>query len=91
VNRAFRFTDQKERAIMGRLKKHVIGILAAATVAAAGLTAPAPASAMPISCVIRIAVAVIYIATGDMYNTMGAYTLANHWYNKAENEMDGCR
>jgi hypothetical protein len=77
--------------VMSRLKKHVIALLAAATIAADSLVvATPPASAMPISCTYRIALSWTYIGTGDAYFAVGNYTMALVWYQKAETILFGC-
>jgi hypothetical protein len=75
---------------MIRLRKYVIGVLAAATVAAAGLAVPPPASAMSMSCVTRLALALTYIGTGDAFYAVGNYGAATYWYAKAEGVVTGC-
>ena len=76
--------------MMSTLRKHVITVLAAATVAAAGLTATPPASARPMSCVQRIAIAYHYHATGWAYWSIGDYEQADHWHGMAVSIAAGC-
>ncbi len=76
---------------MSRLKKHVIAVLGAATIAAASLVvATPPASAMPNSCVYRIALSWTYIGTGDAFYAVGNYQTARVWYEKAQTILFGC-
>jgi hypothetical protein len=75
---------------MNRLKRLVIAGLAAATVTTASLAVTPPASAMPMSCVHRIALAWTYIGTGDAFYAVGNYGAANYWYGKAEGVLQGC-
>jgi hypothetical protein len=75
---------------MRKLKRSIIAVVAAATVATASLAATPPASAMPMSCVTRIALALTYIGTGDAFYAVGNYGAASYWYGKAEGIVSGC-
>lgn len=75
---------------MSRLRKYVIGVLAATTIAAASLAAPSPASALPWSCATRIALSNIYSATGDAFSWAGEYERAAYWYGMADGVLGGC-
>jgi hypothetical protein len=75
---------------MSRLRRHVIGVLAAATVATAGLAAPAPASAMPWSCATRVALYNLYNSVGEAFDLAGEYEAAAFWYGMAEGVLGGC-
>ena len=72
---------------MSRLRKYVIGVLAAATIAGASLAAPPAASAMPMSCAERIALSYTYSAWGHWWASL---VLAANWYGKAEGIATGC-
>jgi hypothetical protein len=76
--------------VMSRFRKHVIGILAAATVAAAGLTAPQPAAAMPWSCATRHTLYNLYMSVGDAFDLAHEYEYAAYWYGKADGVLGGC-
>ena len=64
---------------MNRLKKHVIGMLAAATVAAVQLAVPPPASAMW-SCPTRNTIARLQTLTAEMWLWAGNGGAAQYWY-----------
>jgi hypothetical protein len=74
---------------MSRLRRHVIGVLAAATVAAAGLTAPQPASAMPWSCATRHTLYTLYMLVGDAHELAGEYMAAAYWWGLADGLLEG--
>ena len=77
---------------MSRLKKHVIAVLAAATIAADSLVvATPPASAAPISCIHRVALSWTYIGTGDAYFAVGNYTMALVWYKRPTPSCSGAK
>jgi len=75
---------------MSRLRKQVIGVLAAATVAAASFAAPPPASALPWSCATRHALWAVYMGAGDAWYWAGEYARASFWYGKAAGVLGGC-
>ena len=75
---------------MSRPRRQVVGVLAAATVAAAGLVAPAPASAMTWSCQTRHAVSVAYIAVGEAFRSLGNYEMMMYYYGKSAGVTDNC-
>ena len=75
---------------MSRLRKHLIGVLAAATIAAASLAAPPPASAMPMSCATRLTLSYMFSATGDAFYLAHQYVTAAYWYGRAESVLTGC-
>lgn len=75
---------------MTRFRNFTVAALAAATVAAGSLASTPSASAMPMSCAVRVAVAETYIATGNVFHGLGAYQQASYWYGRARGIMDGC-
>jgi hypothetical protein len=79
-----------EEAVMIRVKKLAIAAFASATVAAAGLCSAPSAEAMPMSCTVRLALAETYIATGNVFYSIGSNQQASYWYGRARGIMEGC-
>jgi hypothetical protein len=67
---------------MNSLRKHVIAVLAAASVASAGLAAPPPASAMPYTCEARHALYRLYASVSAMFGYAGDDRAAAYWPEK---------
>jgi hypothetical protein len=65
-------------------------MLAAATLATAGIgLAAAPvASAKPMTCGQAMSMARLYIATGDVYYSLGQYSLASAYYGRAQGVVE---
>jgi hypothetical protein len=76
--------------MMRRIRRPVIGVLAAATVAAAGLAATPPASAMSMECTVRWTIWAVYRATGDAAWVAGNTNEARRWYAVAEGVVALC-
>jgi hypothetical protein len=81
--------DQKETTMISRLRKHVIGVLAAATVSAAALANTPAASAMTWSCATRNTLYTLYMSVGDAYEAAGEYMAAAFWWGKAYGVLEG--
>jgi hypothetical protein len=75
---------------MRRFRKPVIGIVAAATVAAAGLAATPPASAMSPQCVVRWTLWDVYAAMGEAFYALGNKKEGDRWYDTASGVILGC-
>jgi hypothetical protein len=74
----------RNRSEVMRFKRFTIAALAAATVAVGSHATTPAASAMQMSCIHRIALAEGYIATGQVFRTLGLYQAAVYWYGKAD-------
>lgn len=75
---------------MARFKRLAIAVLAALTVAVGSLAVPASASAMPMSCTVRIQLARTYYATGQVFYALGDDANAYYWWGKAYGIVEGC-
>ena len=75
---------------MSRLRRLAIAVLAAFTVSVGSLTLPGSASAMPMSCTVRYALAESYYATGQVFYALGDYATAFYWVGKAYGIVEGC-
>jgi hypothetical protein len=76
---------------MARFRRFAIALLAASTVAVGGLVvAPTQASAMPMSCATRYALAEAYYATAQVFYALGDYATAHFWAGKAYGILVGC-
>ena len=75
---------------MSRFRRFAIALLAASTVAVGSLAVPAPASAMPMSCSVRYALADSYYALGQAFYALGDDALAYYWWGKAWGIVEGC-
>ena len=75
---------------MTRLRRLVIAVLAASTVAIATLAVPGPASAMPMSCATRYQLSRAYYATAQIFYALGDYTTAFYWAGKSYGVVEGC-
>lgn len=75
---------------MTRLRRLVIAVLAAFTIAAGSLAAPTAAAAMPMSCSVRIQLSTAYYATAQVLYALGDYTGAHFWAGKAYGIVAGC-
>jgi hypothetical protein len=75
---------------MSRLRRLAIPVLAAFTVSVGSLTLPASASAMPMSCTVRRALAESYYATGQVFYALGDDANAYYWWGKAYGIVEGC-
>ncbi len=75
---------------MSRLKRHVIGILAAATVAATGLAAPPSSSAMTLECSRQYALYITYNAQAYLFGSINNTYQQARYYGKAEEAMRSC-
>lgn len=75
---------------VARLRRFAIALLAAATVAVGSLAVPASASAMPMSCAVRIKLAEAYYATGQVFYALGDDAHAYYWWGKAYGVVEGC-
>ena len=73
---------------MTRLRRFAIAALAAATVTVGNLATVAPASAA-MSCATAMAVADVYIATGNIFLGLGQASLAATYYGRAMGIMQG--
>jgi hypothetical protein len=82
--------SRTERNAMTRLRRLAIAVFAASTVALAALAAPAPASAMPMSCAARYQLSRAYYATGQVFYALGDYTTAFYWVGKSYGVVEGC-
>jgi hypothetical protein len=65
-------------------------LVAASTVSVGSLAVPASASAMPISCTVRIQLARAYYATGQVFYALGDDANAYFWWGKAYGIAEGC-
>ena len=68
---------------MKKLRRFAIAALAAATVTIGSLAAPPTASAMPMSCIVALALAESYMYAGNALWRVGAYEQAEYWYGRA--------
>jgi hypothetical protein len=76
---------------MNRLRRFAIATLAAATVTTGSLVIVVPtASAQPMSCTVRYALAEAYIATGNVFFGLGDNQRASYWYGRAQGVLMGC-
>ena len=75
---------------MSRFKRFTIAALAVVTVAVGSHATTPTASAMPMSCSVRLSLGKGYIATGDVFFALGYYQSASYWYGKAEGIMASC-
>ena len=75
---------------MARFRRMAIAALAAATVAIGGHVTATPASAMPMSCSVRISLADAYISLGMAHYSVGDYGGARYWYGRAAGVIQGC-
>jgi hypothetical protein len=77
--------------VMTRLRRFAIVALAAATVAVGSLATVPTASAMPLSCTVKLALADSYISLGNVYFSLGAREQAVYWYKLGEALQNSCR
>ena len=75
---------------LARLRRFAIALLAASTVAVGSLALPAPASAMPMSCVVRYQLSLSYYATGQVFYALGNDADAYFWWGKSYAIIEGC-
>ena len=75
---------------MTTFRRFTVAVLAAATVTAGSFATTPSASAMPMSCTTRLALADAYIATGQVFQALGSYQIASYWYGRAQGIMTGC-
>ena len=75
---------------MMRLKRFVIAVAAAATVAAGSLATTPTASALPLSCSFRLGLFYAYLFNAQAANAVGNYGAWVYWNAKAETVMLGC-
>ena len=75
---------------MSRLRRLAIAVLAASTIAVGSLAAPAPASAMPMSCEVRYALSQTYYATAQIFYALGDTHTAFLWVGKSYGILEGC-
>ena len=75
---------------MPRFRSLAIALLAACTIAVGGLATPTTASAMPMTCEVRMAIASAYIATARIFLGVGNAVEAGYWAGRAAGIMDGC-
>ena len=75
---------------MTKFRRIAIAGLAAATVAVGNLATVPPASAMPMSCSVKYALAEGYISLGIAHYSVGDYSRAQYWYGRAQGVLQGC-
>jgi hypothetical protein len=75
---------------MTSFRKFVLAMLAAATVTGANLGIPSTATALPTSCVERMALANAYFTTGWAFYSIGAKDKAWYYWGRAGVLVEGC-
>jgi len=75
---------------MTNLKMLAAAASATAVLGVAGVFGPAAASAEPKSCAQAHGMAAAYLASAELYESYGFYSLASYYYGKAEAIVEGC-
>jgi hypothetical protein len=75
---------------MTKLRRLVIAVAAAATVAVGSHAAAPQASAMPMSCSVRYALARGYVSLGYAAYAVGDYQAMQYYFGRADGISEGC-